>query len=119
MSWIGLELLNRLVVEADRSLQGLDWTMLLRSPPVHRLAFRELGLAIGLAGLPRIRRLVDRNVALVSIIDGMQRYQPLAEQIEDFWSNPAHRSNSTWIDHRDINMVRLATSLAPECYLRL
>ena len=113
------ELLHHLLVEAERSLQGLDWSILLSRSAVHRLAFRELGLAIGIHGLPRIRRLVGRNRLLATVSDGLQQYQPLAEQIEAFWSDPAHRSSRTWIDHRDINMVMLATSLAPESYLQL
>ena len=113
------ELLHHLLVEAERSLQGLDWPILLNRSAVHRLAFRELGLAIGIHGLPRIGSLVARNRLLATVSDGMQQYQPLAEQIEAFWSDPAHRSSRTWTDHRDINMVMLATSLAPESYLQL
>ena len=56
---------------------------------------------------------------LATISDRLLRYQPLAEQIEAFWSDPAHRVDKTWIDHCDINTVMLATSLAPESYLQL
>ena len=111
------ELLYHLLVEAVRSLQVLDWSILFSRSAAQRLAFRELGLAIGIHGLPRIRSLVGRNRLLATVSDGMQQYQPLAEQIEAFWSDPAHRSSRTWIDHRDINMVMLATSLARESYL--
>jgi len=113
------ELLHQLLVEAERSMHGLDWSMLLSRAAVHRLAFRELGLAIGIHGLPRIKRLVGQNPLLATVSDGMQQYQPLAEQIEAFWSEPVHRLSKTWIDHRDINMVMLATSVAPESYLQL
>jgi hypothetical protein len=113
------ELLHHLLVEAERSMQVLDWPLLLSRPAVQRLAFRELGLSIGVHGLPRIRRFVGQNRLLATVSDGMQRYQPLAEQIEAFWSDPAHRLNRTWIDHCDINMVMLATSLAPESYLQI
>jgi hypothetical protein len=113
------ELLHHLLLEAEQSLQGLDWSILLSRSAVHRLAFRELGLAIGIHGLPRIGRLLAPNRVLATLSDGLQQYQPLAEQIEAFWSNPAHRLSRTWIDHRDINMVMLATSLAPESYLQL
>ena len=113
------ELLHHLLVEAERSLRGLDWSILLSRSVGHRLAFRELGLAIGIHGLPRIGRLVGPKRVLATLSDGLQQYQPLAEQIEAFWSDPAHRLSRTWIDHRDINMVMLATSLAPESYLQL
>jgi hypothetical protein len=106
------ELLHQLLIEAERSLQWLDWTILLRRPAEHRLAFRELGLAIGIHGLLRINRLVERNQVLVTISERLQQYQPLAEHIEASWSDPTHRLSKTWIDHRDINMVMLATSLS-------
>lgn len=111
------ELLRQLLVEADRSLHTIDWSILLRSSPEHRLGFRELGLAIGVHALRRIHKLIERDPGLTFIIDGMKRYEPLAARIEAFWSNPAHRSNRTWIDHGDINNVMLATSLAPRGYL--
>jgi hypothetical protein len=113
------DLLRQLLVDAERSLRGLDWSVLLSRSAERRLAFRELGLSIGLHGLPRISRLVGQNRLLAAPSDGMQPYQPLAERIEAFWSLPTHRSSSTWIDHRDINMVMLATSLAPESYLQI
>ena len=34
-------------------------------------------------------------------------------------AEPAHRQSSTWTDHRDINTVMLATSIAPQGYLQL
>ncbi len=113
------ELLYRLLIEAELSLQTPDWSILLRRPDVHRLAFRELGLAIGIHGLPGIRDLVRENRMLAAASEGTPRYQPLAQEIEAFWSVPAHRASRTWIDHEDINMVMLATSLAPESYLQL
>jgi hypothetical protein len=111
------ELLHQLLVEAERSLQWLDWTILLRRPAEQRLAFRELGLAIGIHGLPRISRLVERNQVLVTVSERLQQYQSLAEHIEAFWSDPTHQLSKTWIDHHDINMVMLATSLAPEGFI--
>lgn len=111
------ELLHQLLVEAERSLQWLDWTILLRRPAEHRLAFRELGLAIGIHGLTRISRLVERNQVLVTVSERLQQYQSLAEHIEAFWSDPTHQLSKTWIDHHDINMVMLATSLAPEGFI--
>lgn len=113
------DLLHQLLVEAERSVQWLDWTVLLRRPAEHRLAFRELGLAIGIHGLPRISRLVEGNQALVTVSARLKQYQSLAEDIEAFWSDPTHRLSKTWIDHGDINAVMLATSLAAEGYLEL
>jgi len=113
------QLLHHLLVEAEQSLQWFDRSLLLNRSAQHRLAFRDLGLAIGLHGLPRIRTLVGRDRVLATISKNMQQYQGLAEQIESFWLDPAHRFSKTWTDHRDINTVMLATSLAPESYLQL
>jgi hypothetical protein len=44
-------------------------------------------------------------------------YAGLAETIESFWLEPANRENGTFTEHRDINTVMLATSLAPDGYL--
>jgi len=44
---------------------------------------------------------------------------PLRDIIEAFWLATANRQASSWTGHRDINMVMLATSLAPDGYLSL
>jgi len=43
----------------------------------------------------------------------------LREDIEMFWLERTNREANTWTEHRDINMVMLATSLAPDGYLTL
>ena len=47
------------------------------------------------------------------------RYAALAEIIENFWLQPANREAPSFTDHREINTVMLATSLAPDGYLML
>jgi hypothetical protein len=111
------ELLCRLLIEAEMSLQALDH--FLNRPIEHRLAFRELGLSIGIHGLQRLVETVARDRELAIASNRLLRYEPLGGQIEAVWSDPAHRSSDTWMDHRDINAVMLATSLAPESYLQL
>lgn len=113
------ELLLLLLIAARQSLQGVCGSMPLSRSAKNRLAFRELGLAIGIHGLPRIVELVSQDSELSAVASDLLGYQPIAEQIESFWSDPAHRSGSTWMDHRDINTVMLATSLVPESYLQL
>jgi hypothetical protein len=39
--------------------------------------------------------------------------------IENFWLERTNREAKSWMDHRDINMVMLATSLAPDGFLTL
>jgi hypothetical protein len=106
-------------VATEFSLQEFVRSSLLRRPAEHRLAFRELGLSIGLQGLPLITRLVARDSEPAAIGSRLLHVLPLAEQISSFWSKPDHRLSSMWTEHRDINTVMLATSLAPEGYLRL
>lgn len=95
----------------------------LREHAERRLAFRELGLAIGLRAVPRIQELAQRQPErfaeprLQALIAHLLRQLPQAAAIERFWSDPAHRTASTWTGHRDINEVMLATSLMPDGYL--
>jgi hypothetical protein len=112
-------LLHQLLAESAISLRVLGRSSLLRRSADQRLPFRELGLSIGIHGLRRISRWVERDHELAAVYNRLLSYQPLAEQIEAFWSESAHRLSSTWTDHRDINTVMLATSLAPEGYLHL
>lgn len=113
------ELLGQMLKAAEASLQQYRRTSTLYAPCERRLAFRELGLSIGIHGLERIMRLVDWDRDLASISDRLQSCQPLAAEIENFWADPAHRHCATWTDHCDINSVMLATSLAPDSYLQL
>lgn len=52
-------------------------------------------------------------------LESLMRYVPLGEAIEQFWCDPSHREATSWTAHQDINMVMLATSLAPDGYLIL
>lgn len=88
----------------------------LTAPANLRLAFRELGLVIGLAAI----ELIDRN----ALTPGAQKYCTDLDQlarvrrdIEGFWIYPGNRAAQSWMDHEDINDVMLATSLAPAGFL--
>ncbi|MCA1793812.1 MAG: hypothetical protein LC660_08070 [Desulfobacteraceae bacterium] len=48
-----------------------------------------------------------------------EEYYQWCDIIESFWSAPENQQVRTWIDHRDINQVMLATSLLPDGYLNL
>lgn len=82
-----------------------------------RLAFRELGLAIGLHALDMLYE-EARDVHLIRL-DAIARYAQSASSIEQFWLDDPHRQVSSWSDHTDINTVMLATSLIPEGVLVL
>jgi hypothetical protein len=113
----------------DCSLLGLEYytkNNSLKLPTDYRLAFRELGLAIGLRAVEKVQGLIrenpdlfDKKHALHLRIVPLMRYRPLSEMIEQFWLERKNRETSSWTEHRDINMVMLATSLAPDAYLSL
>jgi hypothetical protein len=96
----------------------------LNLPADYRLAFRELGLSIGLRAAGKMQVVLQEDPGrlmkkhkLQQRIETLMRYAPLAEIIETFWLEPANRESRSWAEHRDITMVMLATSLAPEGYL--
>ncbi len=87
-----------------------------------RLAFRELGLCIGLAAVERMTW--DRRGALGrpnarALRDALAPYAALRAKIEAFWLTDAHRTTRLWLEHRDINDVMLATALEPDGMLVL
>jgi hypothetical protein len=92
----------------------------------YRLAFRELGMAIGIHAVERIRGLIkeqpdvlDKHHPIYSQIRELGHLASLGEAIEKFWLDPQNRTAKTWTEHRDINSVMLATRLAPDGYLKL
>lgn len=108
------------------SLTGLEYYATggeLQAPAQYRLAFRELGLAIGLHAVQRLWEETQGNTtnspSVRVQLKALMHYVPLGEEIESFWRDPANRSTHTWSEHRDINEVMLATSLAPDGFLVL
>jgi hypothetical protein len=96
----------------------------LRLPAEYRLAFRELGLAIGLQGVERMKKLVEQHPgafapAVLPLVEVLERYAPLGETIEGFWVGWKNRDDAGWSEHREINSVMLVTSLAPQGFLTI
>jgi hypothetical protein len=119
-------LLEQLLDDAVTGLRYYARSGELQQPPQYRLAFRELGLSIGLHAVERMRRSFDSTAPLdassrrlQALLDTLMQYADLREQIEIFWLSPEQQQSDTWIEHRDINEVMLATSLAPDGFLRL
>jgi hypothetical protein len=83
----------------------------LQLPARYRLAFRELGLAIGLHAVERMQAAARGQRAQ---LEALAQYVPLAGDIEAFWLDPTQQRSATWIEHQDINTVMLATSLVPD-----
>ncbi len=85
-------------------------------PASRRLAFRELGLAIGLAAFSRIpAAAIPREMRATCL--QITRHAGLREEIEACWLRGEHRAHRTWTDHADINDVMLATCLCPDGFL--
>jgi hypothetical protein len=118
------DLLESLLEDSRLSLNSYIRTSPLNLPAGYRLAFRELGLSIGLRAVEKLRQLIEakpirlhRAEQLRGRIEAVTRYVPVAETIEEFWLEQVNRESATWQEHHDINTVMLATSLAPEGYL--
>ncbi len=115
-----------LVTVLDDSLTGLDYFATKSSLSLeadYRLAFRELGLSIGLQAIERLQGLLKlypgvfkNNPRVHSTIRSLMRYARLSELINAFWLESKNRESAGWTDHRNINMVMLATSLSPDGY---
>jgi len=107
------------------ALQGVGFfseSRYLQLPAQSRLAFRELGLSIGLRGIEYLNELIGKNLEKFTKVhrrytQSLAEYIPLAETIEQFWMKDRNRETDTWINHQEINMVMLATSLVPTGFL--
>ncbi len=121
-----IDLLENLLEACLRGLKAWAARHNLDHPAEYRLAFRELGLSMGLKAVFKIKDLVQRrnsglgrNDRLAALIESLTGCSDLIREIESFWQTPEHRRVDSWTAHQDINDVMLATSLAPEGYLEL
>jgi len=96
----------------------------LEAAPARRLAFRELGLSTGLRVVGRmvgeVSSWIDDQGARARLEASLARLSDrldLVDRIESTWIRPENREFPAWTDHRDINEVMLATTLAPAGYL--
>lgn len=86
-------------------------TKALHDPAPYRLAFRELGLSIGLHAVAQM------NSSSSATLSKVQEYASLATDIEAFWMDSKNQATRGWKDHLNINEVMLATSLYPDGFL--
>jgi hypothetical protein len=115
-------LLETLLRDAAFGLDTYLGTQPLERPKQRRLAFRELGLSIGLQALGTIRAVVEAapeafGDAVAAHLDALDAHVPLHRAIEAAWLDDP--DGPMWEEHRDINEVMLATSLVPEGLLLL
>jgi len=106
----------------DAAALGLEHVVAqrqLHTPPAQRLAFRELGLATGLRAAERSTsvRSASSDRGLATALARIAERLPLADDIERTWLAAKNRQLPSWIGHRAINDVMLATCLAPAGYL--
>ena len=115
-------LFARVLHDAARSLELVTMGRYLEGRAEHRLAFRELGLSIGLAAAQRLEQRRQAGALpggrdTETALDRVLRHLPLRDRIESFWLDPRNQATDLWAEHEDINAVMLATSLAPDGYL--
>lgn len=110
----GGDLLARVLADSIVSLRAFSRDEPFALPADHRLAFRELGLSIGLRAVEALADLPPGALEepYAAALADLRRHLPLARRIEVFWSDPARRRGPTWQAHRDIDEVMLAASLA-------
>lgn len=120
---IGLE---SLLTDIEFSLRTFAAHNQLNLSADYRLAFRELGLAIGVQSISKMQKCIEQHpenyinpTRLSFLLTKLSRFRPIHEYIESFWLEADHRSSQNWLDHADINNVMLATSLAPGGYFQL
>jgi len=116
--------LESLLHDVEISLQAFVNNNQLNLPAEYRLAFRELGLAIGLHTIGRMQKTIGQHPKnftnadqLNSTLNKLTRFNRINAFIESFWLEPEHRSVNSWLEHADINNVMLATCLSPDGYL--
>jgi hypothetical protein len=118
--------LGVLLRDAEVGLEAFVRSRTLNASADDSLAFRELGLSIGLHAISLIQKTIDQHPEnfsnvhdLHAKLSGLQRYLPLIDCIEGFWLEPMNQQSHSWTGHRDINNMMLATSLGPDGYLVL
>lgn len=115
-----------LLRDAEVSLEAFVRRRPLHATADDRLAFRELGLSIGLHAIMKMQRTIEQHPEnfsnrheLNATLSGLARFLPMIERIESFWLTLRNQQSYSWTAHWDINSVMLATSLAPDGYLIL
>ncbi|RJX20117.1 MAG: hypothetical protein C4563_06770 [Desulfobulbus sp.] len=117
------DLLADLLAAGARGLTFFAGRNSLHLPAAYRLAFRELGLAIGLHAAERLELLFRNDPELRGLRDSFAprlreilSHKALSYKIDQYWLSPDSQRDAAWTRHQDINSVMLATSLIPDGY---
>lgn len=124
-----LEGSDMLRIILDASIPGLKYPgreNFLYAPARFRLAFRELGLSIGLSTIERLDALINENLDVFKddrdipiLLKTLWKFMSLRDRIEAYWLDEKNRKTEAWKEHRDISTVMLATSLFPDGFLTI
>ena len=121
-----VELLEALLDGCSNGLGRFVRARSLAEAASNRLAFRELGLAIGLKALPAIaHKITEHNSqfqnkdSLLQMINLLQQYVSMSDEIVAAWLPYAEQQDRSWRMHQDINEVMLSTALIPNTFLSI
>lgn len=116
--------LDRVLVDAVRSLDAFTSSREIERPMQGRLAFREAGLAIGLHAAEGLKAAIlhahsrfgspgdlERRLGHVQ---ALLEHLDLRGEIECCWLDPSAQATPVWRSHQDINSVMLAASLVAD-----
>ena len=116
-------LLLQILEDIEQGLNYFIHTGILQQPAIYRLAFRELGLSIGLHAVELMKNLFENNleffnnqIEIKRRLDRLLTYKLFTKQIEEYWLLAENQRAKSWVDHYNINSVMLATSLAPRTF---
>jgi len=112
-----IDIMNSTLEASYVSLRILLPRAIIYLPATSRLAFRELGLAIGLQAFQRLKDISKDMPVNKSRVEAILNHASLADKIQEYWLNPKNQETYNWSLHRNINMVMLVTSLLPDGYL--
>ncbi len=109
--------LESLLEDITLSLQAFITHNQLNLPAEYRLAFRELGLSIGIHTIKSMQKTIKKQPdnftnadQLIAILSKLSPFQNVADLIENFWLKAEHQAVNSWQQHDDINKVMLTTS---------
>lgn len=116
--------LDRVLLDAVRSLDAFASSREIERPMQGRLAFREVGLAIGLHAVEGLRTAILRAHSRfgspgdverrLGSVQAILEHLDLRGEIERCWLDPSAQAMPVWRSHEDINSVMLAASLVPD-----